>query len=141
MLHRTVGTVTEAADESGPAIEVVGLRKEYGDRVALAGVDLVVRRGEVVAILGPNGAGKTTLVETLEGYRAPTAGTVNVLGRPPTAGGRAWRDRIGVVLQESGALPDLTVRETLEMYRAYYSRPRRLDEVLDSSGLRGVRDS
>ncbi|PZF83979.1 ATP-binding cassette domain-containing protein, partial [Micromonospora deserti] len=65
------------------AISVRGLRKAYGDTVAVAGVDLDVRRGEVFALLGPNGAGKTTTVEILEGYRRRDAGEVSVLGSDP----------------------------------------------------------
>ncbi|HET9852403.1 MAG TPA: ATP-binding cassette domain-containing protein, partial [Candidatus Limnocylindrales bacterium] len=62
-------------------IEVAGLRKSYGGRAVLDGVDLVVRPGEVVALLGPNGAGKTTTVEIIEGYRDADAGTARVLGQ------------------------------------------------------------
>ena len=68
------------------AIEVSGLRKVYGDVVAVDGLDLTVGEGEVVALLGPNGAGKTTTVEILEGYRTRDAGTVSVLGHDPQTG-------------------------------------------------------
>ncbi len=84
------------------AIEVRGLRKVYGEVTAVDGLDLTVDEGEVVALLGPNGAGKTTTVEVLEGYRAPDAGSVEVLGFDPQTGGRAYRERIGIVLQEAG---------------------------------------
>src|SRR3954449_3838079 len=107
-----------------PAIEVRGLRKCYGDRTAVRGIDLDVRRGEIFAFLGPNGAGKTTTVEILEGFRPRSQGEVSVLGVDPAEGTRAWRDRIGIVLQESAPDPGLTVHESLELYAGYYSRPR-----------------
>ena len=84
------------------AVEVRGLRKVYGEVRAVDGLDLTVDEGEVVALLGPNGAGKTTTVEVLEGYRAPDSGSVEVLGFDPQTGGRAFRERIGIVLQEAG---------------------------------------
>src|SRR3954467_2702009 len=101
-----------AAPPAGePAIRVGGLRKAYGERQALDGVDLTVRRGEVLAVLGPNGAGKTTLVEILEGYRRADAGTVEVLGFDPALREREFRARIGIVLQETGVDASLTVGE------------------------------
>src|SRR5438132_12736378 len=105
-------------------ISVLGLTKRYGDVEAVAGIDLEVFPGEIFAFLGPNGAGKTTTVEILEGFRERTAGEVTVLGVDPARAGGAWRDRIGVVLQESQPEPGLTVRECLELYAGYYSAPR-----------------
>ena len=119
----------------GPAIHVEGLRKSYGDLEAVRGIDLQVERGEVLAFLGPNGAGKTTTVEILEGYRGRSAGEVSVLGRDPADADRGWRERIGVVLQECRMQPELTVRETLELYGGYYSRPRPVDETCRLVGL------
>jgi len=78
------------------AIEVRGLTKKYGSKVAVAGIDLTVERGEIFALLGPNGAGKTTTVEILEGYRVANSGQVRVLGfDPATKGGPAqkWRKK------------------------------------------------
>jgi ABC-2 type transport system ATP-binding protein len=117
------------------AIEISGVRKAYGERVALDGVDLEVARGEVLALLGPNGAGKTTLVEILEGHRHPDAGRVSVLGFDPARRERAFRERIGVVLQETGLDSVIKVREALELYSAAYPRRRDLDEVLELVGL------
>src|SRR6478735_7739215 len=117
------------------AIEISGVRKAYGERAALDGVDLEVARGEVLALLGPNGAGKTTLVEILEGHRDPDAGRVSVLGFDPSRRERAFRGRIGVVLQETGLDPAIKVREALELYSAAYPRRRDLDEVLELVGL------
>ena len=114
-----------------PVIEVRGLRKSYGSIEAVAGVDLEVYPGEVFAFLGPNGAGKTTTVEILEGYRRRTAGDVFVLGADPAKAGRAWRARIGVVLQEAEPEAELTAGECLSMYAGYYGRPRPVAETLD----------
>lgn len=116
-------------------IEVSGLRKSYGDLEALRGIDLTVRRGELVALLGPNGAGKTTVVEILEGYRTRNAGEVRVLGVDPAHGGPTLRERIGIVLQSTGVDPFLTVSETVSLYGGYYPSPRPVDEVLGLVGL------
>src|SRR3954449_958 len=97
---------------SEPVISIRGLRMSYGATEAIRGIDLEIGRGEIFAFLGPNGAGKTTTVEILEGFLPRSAGEVSVLGVDPAAGGREWRDRIGIVLQESAADPGLTVRES-----------------------------
>ena len=114
-----------AAPDRQLAVRVRGLRKSYGGAVqALDGVDLDVRRGEVLAVLGPNGAGKTTLVEILEGHRTADAGEVSVLGHDPARRERAFRARIGIVLQEDGVEQALTVREAVELHSASYPAPR-----------------
>ncbi len=117
------------------AIEVDGLRKSYGAFEAVRGVSLRVQRGEIFAFLGPNGAGKTTTVEILEGFRKRDAGDVSVLGLDPAHGTRDWRARIGIVLQEGRAQPNLTVRETLELWSAYYPSPRPIAETIGLVGL------
>ena len=111
------------------AIEVTGLRKVYGGVAAVDGLDLTVGEGEVVALLGPNGAGKTTTVEILEGYRARDAGTVSVLGHDPQTGGRSFRERIGIVLQEAGFEENFTPRELIRLHAGYYPHPRPVAEV------------
>jgi ABC-2 type transport system ATP-binding protein len=116
-------------------IRVSGLRKTYGERQALDGIDLRIEHGEVFALLGPNGAGKTTAVEILEGFRRRDAGEVSVLGVDPGRADLAWRDRIGIVLQTSTGLDLLTPRETLRSTAKVYSRPRDVDEVLAATGL------
>jgi len=116
-------------------IEVRGLRKAYGDVEALRGLDLEVREGEVLAFLGPNGAGKTTAVEILEGFRERDAGELSVLGEDPARAGRAWRARIGVVLQESEPPGLLTVREALELFAGYFPHPLDVDETIARVGL------
>ncbi len=120
---------------SEPVISVRGLEKSYGAIHAVRGIDLEVHRGEVFAFLGPNGAGKTTTVEVLEGYRSPDAGEVSVLGIDPAHAGRDWRARIGVVLQASRTQPELSVRESLELFAGYYPRPRPVDETIARAGL------
>ena len=116
-----------------PAIVIEGLRKSYDDFEAVKGVDLTIEAGQVFAILGPNGAGKTTTVEILEGYRSRTTGKVSVLGVDPASPSRSWRERIGIVLQESEQTALLTVRETLAMYAGYYPHPRSVDETIQLS--------
>jgi ABC-2 type transport system ATP-binding protein len=121
-------------------ISIRGLRKSYGDFEAVRGIDLEVQRGEVFAFLGPNGAGKTTTVEILEGYRKRSGGEVSVLGEDPQRGDRAWRERIGIVLQSCRLDPYLTVRESLGLYAGYYRAPRPVDEVIELVGLSGKAD-
>jgi ABC-2 type transport system ATP-binding protein len=125
-----------ADDRAGEVvIGVSGLHKRYGELEAVRGIDLKVRRGEIFAFLGPNGAGKTTTVEILEGFRGRSAGQVSVLGVDPAHADRHWRDRVGVVLQESQPEPGLRVRECLQLYAGYYTHPRELDETIALIGL------
>ena len=120
---------------SEPVVSVRGLVKRYGSREVVAGIDLEVRRGEIFAFLGPNGAGKTTTVEILEGFQQRTEGQVSVLGHDPATAGGAWRDQVGVVLQESEPEPSLSVRECLAMYAGFYRAPRDIDETIALVGL------
>ena len=127
-----------------PVIEVSGLRKSYGSFQAVKGLSLTINQGEIFAILGPNGAGKTTTVEILEGFRTRDSGTVSVLGFDPSTRGhqsREWRDRIGIVLQTSSDAGDLTVIETITHFSGYYSKPRDVDEVIQSVGLQEKQDA
>jgi len=121
-----------------PAIEVRGLVKKYGDKTAVAGIDLTVERGEIFALLGPNGAGKTTTVEILEGYRTANSGSVKVLGFNPANKGslaQKWRNQIGVVLQSANDAADLTVIETITHFANYYENPKNVDQVISDVGL------
>jgi ABC-2 type transport system ATP-binding protein len=112
------------------AIRADGLSRHFGGVVAVDEVSFEIARGEVVALLGPNGAGKTTTIELLEGYLAPTGGSISVLGADPRHGGRAWRARIGLVLQSTSLDLELTVRDVLGVFAALYPRPRTVAEVL-----------
>jgi ABC-2 type transport system ATP-binding protein len=123
------------------AISVRGLRKAYGAVEAVRGIDFEIEEGEVFGLLGPNGAGKTTTVEILEGYRRRTAGEVTVLGHDPERPGPAFRERIGVVLQQSQLWQNITVRETHTMFAGYYERARDVDEVIELVGLSEKRDA
>jgi ABC-2 type transport system ATP-binding protein len=123
------------------AVSVRGLRKNYGSAEAVRGIDFEIRAGEVFGLLGPNGAGKTTTIEILEGYRNRTAGEVEVLGVDPQRAGRAWREKLGVVLQSSSLYPNLTVRESVRTFGGYYERPRDVDEVVALVGLAEKEDA
>jgi len=117
------------------AIRVRGLSKHYGDLRAVDGIDLTVEEGEVFALLGPNGAGKSTSVEILEGHRIRTGGEVDVLGFDPATGGRAFRERIGIVLQQTALERELEVAEVIATYAGLYPRRRDVDEVIHIVGL------
>ncbi len=125
---------------TGPAIEVQGLRKAYGEHEAVRGVDFTVARGEVYGLLGPNGAGKTTTVEILEGYRERSAGDVRVLGLDPQERPRALRERVGIVLQASGMYRHLSVREAVEHWASLYPAPRDVEETIAVVGLEAAAD-
>jgi len=123
---------------AGPAVEVDGLVKRYGDRTVLDGVSLSISAGELVAILGPNGAGKTTTVEIIEGYRRGDGGRVRVLGEDPATGGPALRARVGLMLQDGGIDPRAQPLETVRQYGAFHRDPRDAEELIDLVGLRTV---
>ncbi|HET7489704.1 MAG TPA: ABC transporter ATP-binding protein [Acidimicrobiales bacterium] len=132
----SAGSLSEGRLASAEVVvSVRELVKRYGAQEAVRGIDLDVRAGEIFAFLGPNGAGKTTTVEILEGFRPRTSGTVSVLGEDPATAGGAWRDRIGVVLQESEPEPGLSVRECVQLYAGYYRSPRDVDATLELVGL------
>lgn len=117
------------------AISVQDLTMRYGDFTAVDGIDLEVNEGEILAFLGSNGAGKTTTIEILEGFRKRTGGNVEVLGHDPETAPLSWRQHIGIVLQESEPVPELTAGEAVHMQAAYYENPRDPQETLDLVGL------
>jgi ABC-2 type transport system ATP-binding protein len=131
----TKTTARSGTGDSPPAVKVRGLRKQYQGKAAVDGIDLEIERGEVFALLGPNGAGKTTTVEILEGHRRRDGGDVSVLGIDPSSADRAWRARIGIVPQSDSATGELTVREMVSQYSAFFPRPREVDEVIAAVGL------
>ncbi len=116
-------------------IEVEGLRRSYGELEAVRGVSLRVRRGELFALLGTNGAGKTTMIEVLEGLQEPSAGRVRVFGMDPASERAMVRPRTGVMLQAGGLTGQLTVRETVDVWRLLTVRARSTAEVLELVGL------
>jgi ABC-2 type transport system ATP-binding protein len=118
-----------------PAVELAGVHKTYGSTVALAGLDLRIEPGELVAVLGPNGAGKTTAIGCMLGLRVPSRGTVRLFGLPP--GDRRARSRRGVMLQDSGVPGQLTVRELVELFRTYYAAPLPAAQAIGLAGLDG----
>jgi len=126
---------------SATAVTIRGLRKTYGTKHAVDGLDLEIRTGEIFAILGPNGAGKSTTVEILEGFRRRDGGQVLVLGEDPGRPSRVWRSRIGVVLQDTGDMGELTVAEAISSTGAYFPRRRGTDAVIAAVGLAEKRNA
>ncbi|MCP3138681.1 ABC transporter ATP-binding protein [Pyxidicoccus xibeiensis] len=120
--------MTSPTDEL--AIEVKGLVKRFGDVVAVDGIDLDIRQGECLGLLGPNGAGKTTTVEILEGLQEPTSGEVRLLGLDWKKHGKQLRQRIGLTLQETRLVEQLTVEETVRLFVSFYSKPMPVETLI-----------
>src|SRR5215472_10621484 len=116
-------------------IEIEHLSKNYGNTVALKDLSLRIEAGGVVGILGPNGAGKTTLVEILEGLRSPTSGQVSVLGMNPARQARALREMIGVQLQSTNFIEELTPLETLRLFAAFFRKSLPPGKILEEVKL------
>ncbi|WP_434345899.1 ATP-binding cassette domain-containing protein [Myxococcus virescens] len=112
------------------AIEVKGLVKRFGDVTAVDGIDLDIRRGECVGLLGPNGAGKTTTVEILEGLQTATSGDVRLLGLRWETDARVLRERIGMTLQETRLVDQLTVEEMVRLFTSFYPRPLEVEALI-----------
>ena len=127
--------------EAMSVVKVHGLTKQYGALNAVAGVDLIIEPGEIFSLLGPNGAGKTTTVEILEGFRPRSSGSVSVLGVDPNDGDSTWRNRLGIVHQNSQDAGDLSVVETVHHFAKYYRNSRDADEVISAVGLDEKRGS
>lgn len=123
------------------AISVKNLKKFYGRKIAVNGVHLKVKIGEVFSLLGPNGAGKTSIVEILEGHRKKTSGEVDVLGFDPGLNQQGLKKRVGIVLQSTSVEPYLTVREIIELFSGYYDNPLPSEQVMDIAGILDIADS
>ena len=127
-------------------IEAVGLRKHFGDFVAVDGIDVAVRRGEVFGFLGPNGAGKSSTMRMIGCVSPPTGGTLRILGMDPQTQGAQIRGRLGVVPQQDSLDLELTVRDNLVIYGRYFGLSRRQAhakavELLDFANLADRADS
>ncbi len=136
-VHRRSAAPATRPETSGKALELRGVRKTFhtaqGPFEAVAGIDLSVGTGEIVAFLGPNGAGKTTSIDMMLGLTAPTSGTVSVFGKSPRAAVEAGE--ISAVLQTGGLLRDLTVRETVTAIAALHGAKDRIEEVMERTNL------
>lgn len=128
-----IEAVTSPSDS--PALVVEGLVKRFGDTIAVDGLDLRIGRGEVLAVLGPNGAGKTTTVEMCEGFLAPDAGSIRVLGHDPVRNRQQVRSRIGMMLQGGGAYPGARVGEMVRLVASYYADPLDPNWLIEELGL------
>jgi ABC-2 type transport system ATP-binding protein len=138
-MNETLVQPTESATDT--VVSVRDLRVRYGTTVAVDGISLDIRRGEIFGFLGPNGAGKTTTVECIGGLRTPDAGTISVLGLDARTDHDRLRDRVGIQLQSS-ELPDkLGVGEALELFAAFYDDPADPDELMALLGLTDKRDA
>jgi ABC-2 type transport system ATP-binding protein len=125
-----------------PVIECRDLRKTYDGKVeAVRGLNLEIHSGECFGLLGPNGAGKTTTIEILEGLLQPTGGEVTILRQTWKTNARELREQIGISLQETRLSEKLTVRETVELFASFYTRPRPTGEVLAALQLEEKADS
>ncbi|WP_104106329.1 ABC transporter ATP-binding protein [Nocardioides sp. 616] len=125
---------------ASPVIDVAHLNVTYADFSAVKDLSFQVERGELYALLGTNGAGKTSTLEVIEGHRRAASGTVRIFGESPQDRG-AVRPRMGIMLQESGFSPDLTVRESVGLIGALSGRSDDVDRVLDLSGLTRKKDT
>ena len=113
------------------AVRVAGLRKSYGDVVAVDGLDLEIRTGECFGLLGPNGAGKTTTIEICEGLLERDSGDVEVLGMSWETEPDQLKERLGIQLQDTQLSEKLTVTETLRLFASFYDKSRGIDDVID----------
>ncbi|ABR30028.1 ABC transporter ATP-binding protein [Thermosipho melanesiensis] len=116
-------------------IKVINLRKKYGDFEALKGISFEVEKGVIFSFLGPNGAGKTTTIEILEGLRKKTSGEIYFFGKKVEKVGKELKEKIGVLLQRTELFRELTVIETLSLFRSFYEKGYNPEEVLEIVGL------
>ena len=140
-LTPTYDTFCPSMVTHAPAIVVRGLRKAYGDVVAVDGLDLEVRAGECFGLLGPNGAGKTTTIEICEGLLEKDSGEVELLGRQWETDGKDLREKLGIQLLDTQLSEKLTVAETLTLFSSFYKRARPVAEVIEIVQLGEKRDA
>ena len=114
-----------------PLLQLQDFSVSHGPVEAVRGISFQVERGEVFGLLGPNGAGKTTTVEILEGYRRPSSGEVRILGHDPQSRDRELQQRVGIVLQNCGFYPRVTVHEALEHFGKPYANRRDARETIE----------
>ena len=117
-------------------VSCAAVSRNFGSFTALEDVSFEVREGEVFGVVGPNGAGKTTLLNCMEGLDRPSSGRVEVLGFDPVRDQHSLAQQIGVQLQSAALPPRLTVHDALELYSAFYERPRPWRELLTDLGIK-----
>ncbi|HEV2405435.1 MAG TPA: ABC transporter ATP-binding protein [Ktedonobacterales bacterium] len=130
-----ISVVSAFGQSESPAIEIVDVVKRYGAHAAVDHASFTVKRGEIFGLLGPNGAGKTTALEIIEGLRVADEGKVSVLGLDVRRQRRAVQARIGVQLQATTLFPELTTRETIALFGAFYPHAIPTDDLLRDVGL------
>src|SRR4051812_49449598 len=123
---------------AGPAVQISGVTKDFGDVHAVRGIDLSLEPGEIVAFLGPNGAGKTSTIDMVLGLSHPTTGTIEVLGLQPRQA--IARGLVSAVMQTGGLLKDLSVRETVAYTASLFATTAPVDDVLRTAGIEGIAD-
>ncbi len=138
-MNEMLASATEPATET--VVRVRDLRVRFGTTVAVDGVSLDIRRGEIFGVLGPNGAGKTTTIECIGGLRTPEQGTISVLGLDVRRDHDRLRERVGIQLQSAEVPDKLGVREALTLFAAFYDDPADPDELMALLGLADKRDT
>jgi ABC-2 type transport system ATP-binding protein len=138
LMQETEAAMVSSATQQQAIASLTNVTKRYGATIALDGLNLALRPGEVVALLGPNGAGKSTAVRLLLGLIAPTAGKARVFGGDPQ--NPASRLRVGAMLQVARIPETLRVREHIDLFRSYYPKPLSMAEVVRVAQLEGIED-
>jgi ABC-2 type transport system ATP-binding protein len=123
------GVVERGHTTDAPLAQLSSVHKRYGKTIALDGLDLSVRRGELLAVLGPNGAGKSTAIALMLGLQRPDAGSARLFGDLPER--IESRYQVGVMMQEVALAPELKVRELIDLVASYYPAPHTVAEVLE----------